>query len=108
MLPPLHQRLLNEATQHGTAEVLRQSPAEYSPELEQAIRHGVRQAVQYYAGSLDTLSRQRVRSANSVLDSRSRGILTREAKAALERLERRSVSQEMGKFARRVGHFWAQ
>jgi hypothetical protein len=58
MSPPLHQRLLNEATQHGTAEVLRQSPAEYSPELEQAIRHGVRQAVLYYTLGLDTLQRQ--------------------------------------------------
>jgi len=58
MLPPLHQRLLNEATQHGTAEVLRQSPAEYSPELEQAIRQDVRQAVFYYAGELDSLSRR--------------------------------------------------
>ena len=69
MLPPLHQRLLNEATQHGTAEVLRQSPAEYSPELEQAIRHGVRQAVQYYAGSLDTLSRQLQSPGSSRKDS---------------------------------------
>jgi hypothetical protein len=58
MSHPLHQRLLNEATQHGTAEVLRQSPAEYSPELEQAIRQGVRQAVLYYAEGLDRLSRQ--------------------------------------------------
>lgn len=57
MSPQLHQRLLHEATQYGTAEALRQSPAEYSPELEQAIRHGVREAVQYYAGSLDTWSR---------------------------------------------------
>jgi hypothetical protein len=30
MSPPLHQRLRNEATQHGTAEVLRQSPANLS------------------------------------------------------------------------------
>ena len=58
MSPPLHQRLLNEATQHGTEEVLRQMPAEYSPELEQAIRQGVRQAVLYYAHGLENLSRQ--------------------------------------------------
>jgi hypothetical protein len=56
--PPLHQRLLNEATLHGTEEVLRQMPAAYSPEMEQAIRQGVRQAVLYYACGLDTLSRQ--------------------------------------------------
>jgi hypothetical protein len=50
----LHQRLLNEATTHGTEEVLRQMPIEHSPELEQAIR----QAVLYYAGGLQHLSRQ--------------------------------------------------
>jgi len=55
---PLHHRLLNEATQHGTDEVLRLMPAENSPELVQAIRQGVRQAILYYAGGLDTLSRQ--------------------------------------------------
>lgn len=54
----LHQRLLNEATRYGTAEVLRQMPATYSPELEEAIRQGVRQAILYYAEGLDTLSRQ--------------------------------------------------
>jgi hypothetical protein len=54
----LHQWLVNEATLHGTGEVLRQMPAEYSPELERAIRQGVRQAVVYYAGGLDSLSRQ--------------------------------------------------
>lgn len=54
----LHQRLLSEATRYGTSEILRHMPAAYSPELEQAIGHGVREAVQYYAGSLDTLSRQ--------------------------------------------------
>jgi hypothetical protein len=32
--------------------------AEYSPELEQAIRQGVRQAVLFYAEGLETLSRQ--------------------------------------------------
>lgn len=52
---PLHQRLLHEATQHGTYEVLRLMPAENSPELEQAIRLGVRQAVLYYAVGLDSL-----------------------------------------------------
>jgi hypothetical protein len=55
---PLHQRLLHEATQHGTDEALRQSPSEYSPELEQAIRLGVRQAVLYYAAGLDSLSQR--------------------------------------------------
>jgi hypothetical protein len=54
----LHQRLLNEATLHGAGEVLRQMPAEHSPELEHAIRQGVRQAVLYYADGLETLSRQ--------------------------------------------------
>lgn len=51
-----HQRLLSEATSYGTAEILRHMPAAYSPELEEAIRHGVHEAVQYYADSLDTLS----------------------------------------------------
>lgn len=55
---PLNQRLLNEATQHGTDEVLRQMPAEYSPELEQAIRQGVRQALLYYAYELDGLQQR--------------------------------------------------
>jgi hypothetical protein len=55
---PLHQRLLNEATQHGTEEVLRQMPAAYSPELEQAIRLGCRQAVLYYALGMDSLSQR--------------------------------------------------
>jgi hypothetical protein len=54
----LHQRLLNEATLHGTEEVLRLMPAEHNPELEQAIRQGVRQAVLYYACGLGTVSRQ--------------------------------------------------
>jgi hypothetical protein len=53
-----HERLLNEATRHGTEEILRQMPAEHSPELEQAIRQGVRQAVLYYALGLDSLDRQ--------------------------------------------------
>jgi hypothetical protein len=57
MPPVVHQRLLHEATLHGTGEVLRRMPAEHSPELEQAIRQGVRQAVLYYAGGLDTQSR---------------------------------------------------
>jgi hypothetical protein len=57
-VPPLLPWLLNEATLHGTAEVLRQMPAEYSSELEHAIRQGVRQAVLFYADGLDTLSRQ--------------------------------------------------
>lgn len=58
MSSPLHQRLLTEATRFGTAAVLRQMPVVYSPELEQAIRQGVRQAPLYYADSLDTLSQQ--------------------------------------------------
>jgi hypothetical protein len=59
MSPPLYHRLLNEATQHGTAEVLRLSPCEYSPELEQAIRQGISQAILYYAEGLDS-SQQRL------------------------------------------------
>ncbi len=58
MSPLFHQRLLNEATLHGTSQVLQHSPAEYSPELEDAIRQGIRQAVLYYAHGLDKLSRQ--------------------------------------------------
>lgn len=54
----LHQRLLTEATRFGTAEVLRQMPAVYTPELEKAIRQGIRQAVQYYADGLDSLSQR--------------------------------------------------
>ena len=57
-LPVLHQRLLNEATLLGVEEVQRLMPVENSPELEQAIREGVRQAVLHYAEGLDTLSRQ--------------------------------------------------
>jgi hypothetical protein len=58
MLPLLHQRLLNEATTHGTDEVLRLIPATYSPELEQAIRHGVRQAVLFYVDKRDSLEQR--------------------------------------------------
>ena len=58
MSPLFHQQLLNEATRYGTGEVLRQMPAAYSPELEQAIRQGVREAVLFYADKRDTLSRQ--------------------------------------------------
>jgi hypothetical protein len=58
MPPLLHQRLLNEATLLGTDEILRQMPAEYSPELEQAVRQGVRQALLIYAEGLERLSRQ--------------------------------------------------
>jgi hypothetical protein len=58
MLPLLQQRLLNEATSHGTDEALRLMPAAYSPELEQAIRQGVRQAVLYYADGLDSLEQR--------------------------------------------------
>ena len=53
-----HQRLLNEATRYGTGEILRHMPVAYSPELEQAICQGVRQAVLYYAEGVDSLSRQ--------------------------------------------------
>jgi hypothetical protein len=55
---PMHQRLLNQATMLGTAAILQQLPAEHSPELEQAIRESVRQAVLYYAAGLETLDRQ--------------------------------------------------
>jgi hypothetical protein len=58
MSSPLHLRLLNEATQHGTDEVLRLMPAENNPELVQAIRQGVRHAILYYAYGVDSLSRQ--------------------------------------------------
>jgi hypothetical protein len=58
MPPQLHHRLLNEATRHGTQEVLRLMPTAYSPELERAIRQGVHQAVLYYAAGLDTWARQ--------------------------------------------------
>jgi hypothetical protein len=58
MPPALHQRLLNEATLHGTREILRPMPAEFSPELEHAIRQGVRLALLNYAAGLDSLSRQ--------------------------------------------------
>ena len=54
----LHQRLLNEATRLGTAEVLRQMPAQYSQELEQAIRQGVRQAILFYAEELERIDRR--------------------------------------------------
>ena len=54
----LLERLLNEATQYGTGEILRQMPAAYTPEVERVIREGIRQAVQFYADGLDSLSRQ--------------------------------------------------
>lgn len=53
----LHQGLLKEASGHGTWEVLRLMPVEHSPELEQAIREGVRLAVLYYAARLESMSR---------------------------------------------------
>ena len=52
MSTPPHQRLVQEATRYGTAEVLRLMPAAYSQELEQAIRQGVCQAILYYAEGL--------------------------------------------------------
>jgi hypothetical protein len=58
MPPAFHQRLLNEATLHGTEMILGRMPAEDSPELEHAVRQGVRQALLYYAEGMDTLSRQ--------------------------------------------------
>jgi hypothetical protein len=60
IIPPVvpHQRLLSEATQLGTEEILQENPTEYSLALEQAFRHGVRQAVLYYARGLDSMSRQ--------------------------------------------------
>jgi hypothetical protein len=57
-MPPVsHQRLLNEATRLGTEEILQQLPATHSPDLEQVIRQGIRQAVLHYAEGLDSLSR---------------------------------------------------
>ncbi|MGH7170118.1 MAG: hypothetical protein ACRELG_07570 [Gemmataceae bacterium] len=53
-----HQRLVSEATAHGTGEVLRRIPVEYSPELELAIFQGVRQAILHYAAGLDSWSRR--------------------------------------------------
>jgi hypothetical protein len=53
-----HQRLLNEATQLGTEEILQQLPTEHSDALEFAIRQAVRRAVLHYALGLDTLSQQ--------------------------------------------------
>jgi hypothetical protein len=58
MSPPLHQRLVNEATEQGTAEILRQMPAPYTTELEQTIRQGVRQGVLYYALGLDKVEQR--------------------------------------------------
>jgi hypothetical protein len=58
MPAPLHRRLLNEATLLGTQEILRQMPAEYSRELEEAVREGVRRAIMHYAAGLDGLDRQ--------------------------------------------------
>jgi hypothetical protein len=58
MSPPLQQRLLNEATAYGTDEVLQHMPVQYGPELEQAIRQGVRSAVLYYADGLDSLEQR--------------------------------------------------
>ena len=58
MPPAYHPRLLNEATLLGTSAILQQLPAEYSQDLEEAIRQGVRQAVLHYAQGLDTLARQ--------------------------------------------------
>ncbi len=53
-----HERLLNQAAMLGTEAILQQLPAEHSPELEQAIRQSVRQAVLYYAEGLEALDRQ--------------------------------------------------
>lgn len=58
MSPFLHQRLLNEATAHGTDEVLRLMPAAFSPELEQAIRQGVRHAILFYVDRWDSLDKR--------------------------------------------------
>ncbi len=58
MSPLLHQRLLNEAMRFGTGEVLRQMPAAYSTELEEAIRQGVRQAILCYAEGLERLDQR--------------------------------------------------
>ena len=58
MSPPLHQRLVNDATEHGTAQILQQMPAAYSREMEQAIHRGVRQAVLYYALGLESMEQR--------------------------------------------------
>lgn len=58
MPPVIHERLVNEATMVGTGEILRQMPVEYSPELEQVLHDGIRQAVLHYAHGMDTLARQ--------------------------------------------------
>ncbi len=54
----LHQRLMNEAMQTGTDQILQQMPVEHSDALEQVIRRGIRQAVLHYAHGLETLERQ--------------------------------------------------
>lgn len=54
MSSPRQQRLVHEATQHGTEVVLQRMPVEYSLELEQGIRQGIRQALLYYASGLDS------------------------------------------------------
>jgi len=55
---PLHQRLLNEAIEHGVGEILRQMPAAYSQEMEQSLRQGIRQAVLFYTHGVDTWSKR--------------------------------------------------
>jgi hypothetical protein len=51
-----HERLLLKATRVGVDTILQQLPAEHSPELEQAVRDGVRQAVLSYAYALEDLA----------------------------------------------------
>jgi len=55
---PSHPRLLNEAIEHGVQEILRQMPAAYSPEMEQSLRQGIRQAVLFYTHGVDSWSKR--------------------------------------------------
>lgn len=46
-------RLVNQATEFGTDQILHDLSIEYTRELHAAIRQGVRQAVLYYVHELD-------------------------------------------------------
>jgi hypothetical protein len=58
MPPAIHQRLLNEAVLQGREEIVRRLPSPCSPELEEAVRQAVRNAVLHYADVMDTSDRQ--------------------------------------------------
>ncbi len=51
-------RLVNQATEFGTEQILHDLSVEYSHELHAAIRQGVRQAVLYYVQELDRQAHQ--------------------------------------------------